>query len=210
MKMQNFEKTLPENYTQKLYINAQNAKFGLIFNTISIAIFLFFGFIAFRAVFKNESKTAMLSEFISSNPFALLLTYLTFFFAMVLYIILHELVHGACYKIMTKEKLTFGISWSCAFCGVPNIYVYRKTALIASAAPLVIFSLIFLPLSILLYSVNPAFFIAEVLLFGLHLGGCSGDIYVILLLLFKYKNKKTLVRDTGPEQFFYVPNENCD
>ena len=35
-------------------------------------------------------------------------------------------------------------------------------------------------------------------------------IHIVLheLLLFKFRDKKTLVKDTGPEQFFYTPDRN--
>ena len=130
---------------------------------------------------------------------------MVFIVAMLAYIVLHELVHGIAYKWLTGEKLTFGISWSCAFCGVPNIYVKRRVALIACAAPLLVFSVIMLPLTVLLYFVDPLYYLLSALVFGLHLGGCGGDIYIILLMLFRYRNPETLVRDTGPEQTIYVP-----
>ena len=50
-------------------------------------------------------------------------------------------------------------------------------------------------------------FLIFAFIFGLHLGGCSGDLYVTYLFLTKFKNKKVLMRDTGPEQFFYVPDD---
>ena len=46
-------------------------------------------------------------------------------------------------KIFTKQKLTYGFSLTYAYCGVPNIYVRKKEAIIACLAPLVIFSIIF-------------------------------------------------------------------
>ncbi len=210
MKEKNFEKELPEFYDKILHINAKNVKFGLIFNLISAFVLLLMGALAFLFVLTNEEKAeALKSDFLSRPLFTALCAFF-FILAMVMYIVLHELVHGLFYKIMTGEKLTFGMSWSCAFCGVPNIYVYRKTALIASSAPLLIFTLIFLPLSIAFYFISPVIYIYLMILFGLHLGGCSGDFYVILLLLFKFKNPKTLVRDTGPEQFFHAPAQLKD
>ena len=126
---------------------------------------------------------------------------------MIGYIVLHELVHGIAYKIQTGEKLTFGISWSCAFCGVPNIYTYRRTAIVAVVSPFTIFTLLFIPILILLYCFSPLYYLLAAFIFGLHLGGCSGDLYVLYLLAVKFKDKKTLMRDTGPEQFFYIPDE---
>ena len=77
--------------------------------------------------------------------------------------------------------------------------------MIAAAAPLVFLTLLLIPLTAWLYYVNYALYLLSAMILGLHLGGCAGDIYVILLFLFKFKGKKTLVRDTGPEQFFYTP-----
>lgn len=208
MQNTNFEKDLPINHRQVMHINAKNAKFGLIFNLISLLVFFLMGAIAFTSVLANESKKEELIEDFYSQPLLFSLYAFLFILSMLIYIILHEITHGISYKILTGEKLTFGISWSCAFCGVPNIYVYRKTAIISSAAPLLIFTIILLPLSIAFYFINPMVYILLMLLFGLHLGGCSGDFYVILLMIFKFKDSKTLVRDTGPEQFFYTPYQS--
>ena len=41
-------------------------------------------------------------------------------------------------------------------------------------------------------------------LFGIHFGGCVGDLYDTLVYLFKYKSPDTLMNDTGPKQTFYV------
>ena len=202
---QNYEKELPKDYKQKLYLNAKNVKLGLVFNLIAMLVFIGVAAISMSLVtWENRADALSLDELLG-----LLLKISLFFIAFALlimvYMVLHELVHGFVYKKMTGEKLTFGISWSCAFCGVPNVYVYRKTSLFSSAAPLVIFTVILMPLTAILYFVNTTAYLLSALVFGMHLGGCAGDIYVILLLLFKYKNPKTLVRDTGPEQFFFVP-----
>ena len=42
------------------------------------------------------------------------------------------------------------------------------------------------------------------ILFGLHLGGCVGDLYDTYLLLFCYKEETTLIHDDGPQQVIYV------
>jgi len=134
-----------------------------------------------------------------------------FLLSMLAYIVLHELLHGLGYKITTHERLTFGISWSCAFCGVPKIYVYRKTAMIALILPLLTFTLILLPLSVLLFFyASSVVYTLSVLLFAIHLGGCVGDIYVLLLLSFKYRSKFTLINDTGPMQTIYIPENGAE
>ena len=202
MKEKSFEKELPSGYRQVIYLNAKEFKLGVILNLVAFAVIAVVMVIAFGVFYLlGGAPTAF-----SLNPLMTLALSFAAFFA---YIILHELTHGAVYKLMTGEKLTFGMSWSCAFCGVPNIYTYRKTIGRSVAAPLILFSVILIPLTVILYFVHPMLYFVSALLFGYHLGGCSGDIYVLILLA-KYKDKRLLVRDTGPEQFFYLPDESTE
>ena len=127
--------------------------------------------------------------------------------AYMIYILLHELTHGAAYKALTGEKLTYGLTLSVAFCGVPNIYVSRKASLIASAAPLVIFTVLFGTATVILFFVDLALYLACATLLCVHLGGCAGDLWVIFTLLFRIKDASTLVKDTGPKQIFYIKKE---
>ncbi len=204
MKNQNFERELPEGYTQRLHINAKSVKLGIIFNLVAVAVMV--------VVMAVASVPLALAEDVSFTlePITMLITYAVFFVSMILYIVLHEAVHGIAYKSMTGEKLTFGMSWSCAFCGVPNIYTYRQTALVALAAPLVTFTVILSPLTGVLFFVHPVFYLASAFLLALHLGGCCGDGYMLILLLTKFKSPALLMRDTGPEQFLYLPKGEGD
>jgi len=201
MNQKNYEKELPERYREIYHINAKNAKFGIIFNAIALVILAIVLVVAYIPLAGQDLTR------VSVEPGAMLIGYLVFMISMIAYIVLHELVHGIAYKALTHEKLTFGLSWSCAYCGVPSLYVSRRTALIALAAPLVTFTVILLPLMVALFFVHPYVYFAAAFLFGLHLGGCSGDMYMLLLLLFKYRDSALLMRDTGPEQFLYLPDE---
>ena len=204
---QNFEENLPQGYTQALYINAKDKKLGIIFNSVALVVLM----LILGAVFLILHLDGKLSlDILKMDGTKLLIFYLVFFGSMVSYIILHELVHGIAYKALTGEKLTFGISWSCAFCGVPNIYTYRKTALISVISPFLAFTVLFIPLLIVLYNISTLYFLVVAFLFGMHVGGCSGDLYVTFLLLTKFKDKKALMRDTGPEQYFFIPSNNID
>ena len=205
LKEKNFEKELPSGYKQVLYINAKNAKFGIIFNVISIAVL---ALVMVAAIFFLHYDGRLSLDLLEIESPQLMVASLAFFALMIGYIVLHEMVHGIAYKALTGEKLTFGISWSCAFCGVPNIFVYRRTAMIAVISPFALFTLLFIPVLVLLYCFSPLYYLLVAFVFGLHLGGCSGDLYVLYLLTRRFKDKKTLMRDTGPEQYFYVPAEN--
>ena len=204
MEKRNFENELPKGYKQALYINAKKAKFGIIFNLIALVVLAIVMTVSIIPLYYSGRFTL---DIIKVGRLNYLVAMLVFVVALIGYIVLHELVHGIAYKILTREKLTFGISWSCAFCGVPHIYTYRKTAIISVSAPLVLFTLILPPITALLYFVSPLYYLISAFILGIHWGGCSGDIYVLLLLGVKFRKKNVLMRDTGPEQFFYVKEE---
>ena len=188
-----YEEKLPEGYVSVKSVDADNKKFGILMNLAALLIAASFGFIGWLITSPG------LRSFITKSWAVFI-----FFAGIIIYLILHELVHGAAYKLMTKRKLTFGVSLTCAFCGVPDVFVYRITALCSLAAPLVTFTVAL---------VIPLFFISDpfarffiILALGIHSGGCSGDIYDIILFLFKFRDPKTLMNDTGPKQTFYVPS----
>ena len=214
MEHENFEREIPEGYELSKYIDARKALFGLVMNIVAMIMLLIVAFVNVMLLGFTGWKFFAYIE----NPYRLTYVGVTVgLILMLVYIALHELVHGYAYKRKTGEKLTFGMSWSCAYCGVPNIYVYRKPALFAVLAPLVFFGLIFLLLTavslfVIAATKSPAVlnvlyptYVALTILQGFHIGGCSGDIYVALLLCGRFKDDRALVRDTGPEQFFYVP-----
>ena len=188
--MPNYYKELPENYELVKTIDAKNAKTVIWMNVVAIVLMV-----------ASIMPFLMIKDYsmVDVEPKEMLIGLGVLFVGMIAYIILHELTHGLVYKVMTKQKLTFGLTLSCAFCGVPNIYVTRKTALLAILAPFVVFSIIFIPLIIVL----PANMInlALVIIFGIHFSGCVGDLYgTIVLITLK---GKILMNDTGPKQTFY-------
>lgn len=197
-----FEKQLPDGYKQVFHLSASDVKVGIVFNIVAMVIMVAVCVIAAIPVFCAEAISIDLSVL----SFYLCIAAIFLF----VYMVLHELVHGIAYKITTGESLKFGISWSCAFCGVPSIYTYRRTALIALVSPFILFTVMFVPLAVLSYFVSIYLYAAVVLVLATHIGGCAGDLYMTILLLFKYKNKDMLMRDTGPEQFIYLKeNKNA-
>ena len=201
----NYETELPDEYTCVLHINAADKKFGWIFNLIALGVFI----LVLAVVLPTANyKAFSFSPDDLDSLFLLTITLFSFCIAMLVYLVLHELAHGVAYKALTKQKLKFGLTWSCAYCGVPDIFVYRKTALIALLVPFVLFTLLLAPLTVWAGIVGSIAYIPLGALFGLHLGGCSGDLYMTGLLLFRYKDSDTLIRDKGAETFFFIKNEN--
>ena len=160
------------------------------FNLVAILIFLLIGVPALlwlRPGFMEEGS----------------MTHSLLFCAILIaYIIGHELTHGLAYRLMTRHRITFGISAASATCGVPDIFVYRKAALIALLSPFLLFTAIFLIPCFLCTGVLDRFY--AFLLLALHLGGCAGDLYNVFLYLVWFRSPDTLMLDTGPRQTFYV------
>ena len=119
-----------------------------------------------------------------------------------LYISLHELTHGAVYMLLTGQKPVIGFRPPAAYCGVPDIYTYRKTSLCSLSAPLILFSVLFAVLFFVLH--DPFTRMLILFLFALHLSGCAGDLYGIGLFLFRFRSPDTLRKDTGPKQIYYT------
>ena len=206
--MKNYEPARPQGYQRVLVINAKDKRTAILFNLLGLVIMAVVLFLSSLPLLISRVTAKQLFDL--RSPSDIWIIYGVFLLSFVAYIILHELVHGAAYKKLTGQKLTYGISLTCAFCGVPNIYVYRKTAIIAVAAPLTVFSLILLPLTVALYFVHPLYYLASALLLASHLSGCIGDIFVLFILLKDLKDPRTLVRDTGPLQAFYIPAQETD
>ncbi|MGM9680234.1 MAG: DUF3267 domain-containing protein [Eubacteriales bacterium] len=189
-----FERDLPENYAAVMTVDAKSVKFGILMNLVALVIAV--------AVIIPVVLVCRPTDFFGNYRLSRNLIFLV---AIVAYIVLHELVHGIAYKLLTGQKLTFGITLTVAYCGVPDIYVYRRTAMIALLAPFVLFSVVFALPFFLLH--DPWDLTYAAFLLGLHLGGCSGDLYDTVLYLFRFRDPRTLMQDTGPKQTFYLPKD---
>lgn len=194
----NFERDLPKGYKEDFHINAKDKGTALILSIVALAITAIVFVLCLIPIFKSgiDISDVKMGYFF--------LFYGVFIVSMLGCIVLHELTHGLVYKLMTGEKLTFGITPAAAFCGVPNIYTYRRCAILALVAPLIILTAILVPIVWLFSISNPLYYIGFSFILAMHLGGCIGDGYLSILLLTKYKDKDVLIKDTGPEQFIYV------
>ncbi len=194
--MKNCYEELPNNYQEVYCIDAKDKKVVIWFHIVNI---LLMAVVMVTCYFIKDVN--LVNSLKNDN---ILIPTLIMLVGMVVYIILHELTHGIVYKIMTKRKLTFGMTLSVAFCGVPDVYVSKKTALFAILAPFVVFNIVYIVLLIIVPANIIAFYV--ILLFGIHFGGCVGDLYGTYVLLFKMSNK-CLMNDTGPKQTFYEISE---
>ena len=190
MKSDNFERTLPEGYHEAYAIDATSGKFSIWLNVVAMALMVVIA-VPLAVIISG------MGEIHINSTFLLILCGL-----LIVYTILHELTHGIAYKLMTGEKLTFGLTLTVAYCGVPKIFVYRKAAMIALLAPFTVYSILFIALIIALPDLTMK--LAVALIFAIHFGGCAGDLYDTFIYLTKFRDPTTLMQDTGPKQTFYV------
>lgn len=198
-KTKHYFKELPEEYEMDYEIDAKSAKFTIVYGLI-LNLILVIGTIAICFAIRNISISDLFgpNRTIKINILALL----AFLASMVAYIVLHELTHGLFYKIFTHEKLTYGFTLTVAYCGCPKLYVKKWPMFITTLAPFVVFSIAFI-IPLFFIKDNAIYVIMSILL-GVHIGGCIGDLYCAVLMLFKYHKKNLLINDTGPKQTFYV------
>ncbi len=198
-KTKHYFKELPEEYEMDYEIDAKSAKFTIVYGLI-LNLILVIGTIAICFAIRNISISDLFgpNRTIKINILALL----AFLASMVAYMVLHELTHGLFYKIFTHEKLTYGFTLTVAYCGCPKLYVKKWPMFITTLAPFVVFSIAFI-IPLFFIKDNAIYVIMSILL-GVHIGGCIGDLYCAVLMLFKYHKKNLLINDTGPKQTFYV------
>ena len=201
--MKHFEEKLPENYRLVKTVDATKAPFAVVFNLLSLVMMV--GAFAVLYFAFGTDVSLIKEQFLTLPDFTKILALLLLVVGFIVYIVLHELVHGVVYKAFTKRKLTFGVTMTCAYCGVPDVFVYRTASLCALLAPFVIFSIAFIVPMFFLQ--NTVWFLLLAALFAMHFGGCVGDLYITVLYVFKFRDGKTLMRDTGPVQTFYSPHE---
>lgn len=193
--MKNYETKLPDGYQPVYRIDAKNRKIIWILNIVSLLLFAAVAVPLFAWLKITTSKP--LYELLDLGIFR----YLVLIAIYIAYIFAHELTHGAAYYALTRQHLTFGTSLFIAYCGVPNIYVYRKPALIAVLAPFVTYSIIF-SLGIII-SNSFTWQVVWIMALAVHVGGCVGDLWATLILIFRFKGYPyLLIRDTGPKLTF--------
>ena len=202
-KLANYYKDLPQGFKEDYRIDAKKISVGVVLNVIA-------GLIAIALIVALYLAKYGLNvhQFYDEEPLILLIAAAVFCVSMVIYLVVHELTHGAAYKLLTKQKLRFGMTMTVAYCGLKEGYVNKKISLIATLAPFVLHSI----WMIIAYCLLPdnVWALVVIMLFSFHFGGCIGDLWVTWILLIKYRKKQVLVNDDGPCQVFYVYSDEVE
>ncbi len=187
---------LPENYREIMKIDLQkNKKQAITVNVIATGIAVLFAVIGCLIVpigelFKMEP---LYDYFLRFGAIAL---------GSVLYIILHEAVHGIFMKRYCTAKVRYGFTGMYAYAGSDGYYCRREYVIIA-LAPIVIWGIV---LALLNLFTSPAWFWVVYFIQITNLSGAGGDIYVSYLM--SRLPKDILVNDTGVSMTVFAPAVN--
>ena len=168
----------------------KNKKEALLVNIYGIIIMVV------MAVFIPLLIMGGIIEFNLETTFPLF--FIVLLISLILYIPLHEIVHGIVLKNYTDEKLSFGWKLVYAYCGSKEAVVDRKEYYAVALAPLLVFSVIFISLMVLNPSLSFVWYVMEIM----NVSGSVGDIYVSIKLR-KEKSRDILITDSGTDMSFW-------
>lgn len=183
--MKSVEK-LPEGYNEKLAIDLQkNKKLAVFVNLFAIAIAIIL-VVPMCFVVPISSLFSMESGILNY-----MIRFIVLFVLSILYLVLHELVHGIAMKICGTKKVKYGFTGMYAFAGSSDYY--DKTAYIFIAlAPVVLWGAVILIVN--LFVANEWFWVVYFIQI-MNLSGAAGDFYVTAK--FSRLPKDVLIQDYG-------------
>ncbi len=184
---------LPQNYGELFSIDLQkDQKLALGVNLLALAITAVLGvpmhfYVPIGTLFDMSGGL---------GPYVLRLAALVVL--MILYLVLHELVHGAAMKLCGTKKVRYGFTGMYAFAGSDDYYCKRPYLFIA-LAPVVLWGVV---LAVVCCFVPTEWFWVVYLIQLMNLSGAAGDLYVAVR--FFRLPADILVRDHGVGMTVYA------
>lgn len=179
---------LPSGYEQILQIDLQkDKKLAIIVNVIAFVIMI-------AMVFSGHIYVSFL-EFID---LADLLQWGVILVGFIIYMVLHELVHGVVMWVYSKQKPFYGFTGMYAYAG-SNAYFNKKHYLVIALAPIVVWGIVLLILNLIF---KEKWFWIIYFLQMMNISGAAGDLYVTCR--FSKLPKDILVKDIGVNMTVYA------
>lgn len=184
--------TLPDGYRAWFSIDLQrDKKLALLVNGRALAVAVPLILIGHCFV-----PVGMLFD-LSGGIRAYLMRFAVLLGGYVLYIVLHELVHGVCMKGYSGTRVHYGFTGLYAYAG-SDAYFGKISYLIIALAPVVVWGVV---LGVLCCAVDPLWFWVVYFIQIGNLSGAAGDYYVAAR--FAKLPADILVRDTGVSMTVY-------
>lgn len=188
---------LPDGYKRRKKIDLQhNKKTALFVNLLSLQIFAVF----LIPLFFIKSVPSLIKGMLSDASTESLTAAVFLCGGIILYLIAHELTHGLFMKIFGKAKVKFGITGFYAYTA-SMAYFNKRSYIITALAPVVIWSMILIPCTVLTYLYSSIYFQVFYILEGANLAGSAGDMYMAVRIGRMEKN--VLIKDSGTDMIVY-------
>lgn len=179
-------KILPENYSEIYSVDLKkNKKLYLFLNVLSILI----GIVLFIPMNFYKPLTTLFEGAAGTSD--LLFRIIVMYALMILYIVLHELVHGIAMKICGTKKVKYGFKGVFAYAGSDDYYD-KKSYIFIALAPVVLWGIILAAVNCI---VPEKWFWIVYAIQLINLSGAAGDFFVTVK--FSKLPKNVLIRDSG-------------
>lgn len=187
--------TLPEGYREIYSIDLQkNGKMSLLVNLLAIII-------AVALILPMHFLVPITSLFsMETGLYNYLLRFGALLVLMIVYVVLHELVHGAAMKICGTTKVKYGFTGLYAFAGSDDYYD-KKSYIFIALAPIVLLGVV---IAVINPFVSGEWFWPVYLLQVINLSGAAGDLFVTVK--FSRFPKNILIKDYGVGMTVYSEN----
>jgi len=188
---------LPEDYTECASVDLQkNKKLAVFVNLIAAGIGILMVVLACFMI----PITTLFQE--GSNIGALVIKLVVLSLSTLLYMVLHELVHGIAMRICGTKKVKYGFTGMYAFAGSDDYYD-KKAYIFIALAPVVLWGIVIAVIN--LFVPRDWFWIVYILQVT-NVSGAAGDYFVTIKFLSLPKH--ILVRDCGTSMKVYAKQES--
>ena len=187
---------LPENYGEIYSLNLQKDK-----RTAVIVNLLAFAIAAVMAVAMNFFVSVTSAFDMSEGIAGYFLRFAALIILMVLYMVLHELVHGIAMKLCGTKRVEYGFTGLYAFAGSEDYYD-KKSYIFIALAPIVLWGTV---LAAVNFFVPTEWFWIVYMIQLINISGAAGDLFVAVK--FSRLPKDILIQDSGVSmRVFYIKN----
>lgn len=187
---------LPEDYGEIYSLNLQKDKrTAIIVNLLALAI------AAVMAVSMNFFVPVTSFFDMSGGIVSYFLRLAALIVLMVLYMVLHELVHGIAMKLCGTKRVKYGFTGLYAFAGSEDYYD-KKSYIFIALAPIVLWGTV---LAAVNFFVPTEWFWIVYMIQLINISGAAGDLFAAVK--FSRMPKNILIQDSGVSmRVFYIGN----
>ena len=192
---------LPDGYFRTEKIDLQkNRKTAIFVNVFSIGLFVIF----FVPLFFLTSVPSLVESVLNDDSVESLVATVSLCGGIIAYLILHELTHGIFMRVFGRTKVKYGLTGLYAYAG-SMAYFNKRSYIVTALAPLVIWSAVFVPLTVYAYMCGSVYFHVYYLLAVFNISGSAGDIYMAVRT--GRMRKTVLVKDSGTDMEIFDKRE---